>query len=83
MAAFFGDAFFVARLPFFGGDATTSSSVAVSAFSGEEAGAAAAFFALDFVALVLAGVAFFGDGDFLVAAFPPRLVFLNVGTTFL
>ena len=69
VAAFFGEALAALppRLLFFTGDAASSTTAGA-------AGEATAFFALDLVAaLALAGVAFLGEGDFALAAFPPRL----------
>ena len=72
-AFFFGEAFAAARPPrllFFTGDAVSASAAA---------GEATTFLALDLaaLALALAGVAFLGDGDFALAAFPPRLEVLR------
>ena len=78
MTAFLGEAFAAARPPrllFFTGD-TASATAASSATAG--AAGEATFLALDLAAaLALAGEAFLGDGDFALAAFPPRLEVLR------
>jgi len=77
VTAFFGEAFAARppRLVFLTGDATSATAASSTAAAGE-----ATFLALDFAALALAGEAFLGDGDFTLAAFPPRLEVLAGAT---